>query len=232
MDCKRFRESLDLFVDGELSPEAMAAAEAHRRDCARCALATREVETLRQVIRQTVSVATLPSNLEQRVRESIRSSDRAVFARTLSTRGLSTRMRLGLAAALVLVMVGGAASAVRPGFVNDSLVALMDRAVVNLAVARPLELEATVLCRDCELLDRHGEPALCDRFGHRGALVTSDGRIWNIMEQDGSLDLVRDEAMLGRRVRVRGTLYRDAGTIAVDSYEVLVSMAMAVSHVR
>lgn len=231
MDCRHFRETLDLFVDGELSAEAMAAADMHRRDCARCAAIAAELQSLRRAVRRTVESAHPSASLPDRVRESIYlapvgASERArPAARFTFVAAFAT-------AALLLLAAGLTLAALQPASVRDSIVSVLDHAVAALAVARPIDLEATVLCRDCTLHERHGEAALCDRFGHRGALATSDGRLWNIMEQDGSLDLVHDEAMLGQRVRVHGTLYRDAGTIAVDSYELLVSMTMAASHAR
>lgn len=219
MDCKRFRESLDLYVDGELSVEAMAAADAHRRECTRCAMVVSEMGALRRVVRETVDSLRPPADLEHRVRESIRlPKGPAAAGQPAPGRWLGWA-----AAAMLLFTLGLTMAAARPAGARDLLVAAMDRAVARLAVAQPLELEAIVLCRDCELHDRHGEAALCDRLGHRGALATSDGRLWNIMEQDSSSRLVHDEAMLGQRVRVVGTIYRDAGTIAVDRYEVMLA---------
>ncbi len=218
MDCRRFRESLDLYVDGELSVDAMAAADAHRRECAKCALAAREIDALRRAVRDTTESVPVPAGFEDRVRAALRLP---TVAAVRGQRGTTRPWVRFAAAAMLLCAVGVSIAAARPAWLREPLVALMDRAVVQLAAVQPLVVEGTVLCRDCELQDRHGEQALCNRLGHRGALVTADGRIWNIMEQDSSLDLVRDEAMLGQRVRVQGTLYRDAGTIAVERYEIV-----------
>jgi hypothetical protein len=97
----------------------------------------------------------------------------------------------------------------------------MDEAIVQLSDPKTVVLNATVLCRDCELKHRHGERTICDRIGHHGAIVTSDGRIWNIVEQPGSHDLIYDNSLLGRKVRVRAKLFRDVGSIAVETYQIL-----------
>jgi hypothetical protein len=98
---------------------------------------------------------------------------------------------------------------------------LADQAIVHLADPKTVELRATVICRDCELKHRHGERTMCQRIGHHGAIVTSDGRIWNIVEQPASHDLIHNNSLLGRTVRLRARLFRDAGSIAVESYQIL-----------
>jgi len=84
-----------------------------------------------------------------------------------------------------------------------------------------IEIEGTVVCRDCELSEVSGEKVMCNRTGHRGAIATDDGRIWNIVEQPGSTDLVHDSALLGKTVRLRARLFRRAGSLAVDSYTIV-----------
>ncbi len=46
-DCKQMREVLDLYVDGELSPEATGVARLHINDCAACRPAERKLLLLR-----------------------------------------------------------------------------------------------------------------------------------------------------------------------------------------
>ena len=49
---------------------------------------------------------------------------------------------------------------------------------------------------------------------------TTDGRIWNIVEQRASADLIHDNALLGRKVEGRARFFRRAGAIEMESYRV------------
>jgi hypothetical protein len=218
MDCKRLREVLDAYVDAELSPEAMAAADAHLRDCRTCTRAVSDINALRSSIRRAVEEVPVPEDLEQRVRRLLRPGlSPAAWWPVRSP----MRPALAAAAAIVLLVLGLTAGVAADTPLQRAVVAAMDRAVVRLADSGPIVFEGTVLCRDCELQDRYGESVLCDRIGHHGAIVTPDGRIWNIVEQDSSMNLIHDEAMLGRKVRVRGRLFRAAGSISIEGYEIL-----------
>lgn len=51
MDCKEFREALDLYVDEELAPEDLAAARLHLSECRACTRAERELLRLRRALK-------------------------------------------------------------------------------------------------------------------------------------------------------------------------------------
>ena len=63
MDCKEFRESLDLYVDGELSADAMAAASVHLNECPACHRAKEELLRLRLALKSVVAQHQPPPNL-------------------------------------------------------------------------------------------------------------------------------------------------------------------------
>ena len=68
MDCKELRESLDLYVDQELSADATALAEQHLRECGACHRAGAELLRLRRSLKQAVSRHEPPPDLVRRVR--------------------------------------------------------------------------------------------------------------------------------------------------------------------
>jgi len=67
MDCKVFRESLDLYADGELAPEAEADARLHLSECASCRRAEAELLRLRHALKRTVAQHEPPPELVRRV---------------------------------------------------------------------------------------------------------------------------------------------------------------------
>lgn len=212
MDCKQLRDVLDCYNDQELSAEAMAAADAHLRECAACTRAAAQLRALRQSMRRAAAAWDPPPDLERRVRAAIWPGRAA---------GLASAPRWVLAVAAAAILAVAAAGAFSRPRVEAAAIAVVDQAVVRFADVRQVVLDARVLCRDCELHERYGERATCERTGHRGAIATSDGRIWNIIEQPSSAELIHDKTLLGKKVRVRGRMFRAAGTIAIDAYEIL-----------
>lgn len=214
MDCKQFRETLDCYVDRELSPDAAAAADAHWHECAACERAMKRLLRLRGEIRRTVSAVSPPPLLERRVRRAIKPAWMG-----LNWPSTPARMRLSLAAVLVLAAAVWIAAANRT-WIEHAAVATMDRGVMRLAGSGSSTLEGVVLCRDCELQRRYGVKAMCQRIGHHGAIATADGRIWNIVEQRLSADLIHDNALLGKKVRIRARVLWPAGSLAIETFEI------------
>lgn len=69
MDCKEFREVLDLYIDDELSPDAASAARMHLAECAACRTAERELLRLRGALKLAVSGREPPPELISAVRD-------------------------------------------------------------------------------------------------------------------------------------------------------------------
>jgi anti-sigma factor RsiW len=74
MDCKEFRELLDLYVDGELSPEATAAARVHLKECAACGRVEAQLLRLRRVLKHVATRHQPPPDLESAIRHALRRS--------------------------------------------------------------------------------------------------------------------------------------------------------------
>ena len=64
MSCEQFRESIDCYLDGELSAKASAAADAHRRECRDCDRAVTSLLEMRTALKQTVAAVSVPPGLE------------------------------------------------------------------------------------------------------------------------------------------------------------------------
>jgi hypothetical protein len=69
VDCKEFREVLDLYADEELSPDAMTAARLHLAGCASCRAAERELLRLRRALKLAASKHEPPPELVGAVRD-------------------------------------------------------------------------------------------------------------------------------------------------------------------
>lgn len=68
MDCKGFREVLDLYVDGELAAEATSAAQLHEQECASCRKTAAARLRLRRQMKSVVAQHQPPPELLNAVR--------------------------------------------------------------------------------------------------------------------------------------------------------------------
>ena len=104
MDCAEVREEFSALLDGELTPEARAAIEAHLSECAGC---LRELERFKRVdaAYRALPQHRAPADFEQRVAGALR--PKAIRLRRPALRHRRVWPLLA-AAALVLVMLGGA----------------------------------------------------------------------------------------------------------------------------
>lgn len=214
MNCKQFRESLDCYLDGELSAEASTAADAHRKECPQCERAVMRLQELKTAIRRSVSVATPPLGLEARVRAAVGTP----WTRSLDAMRAFAPRRRALALAAVAVFILAVTVSTRAP-IDIGAANAMDRLALRLDETSPVVLEGKILCRDCELEHRYGVKASCKTIGHHGAIATADGRIWNIVEQGTSAKLIHDESLLGKNIVVRGRLFRNSRAVVIESYE-------------
>lgn len=72
MDCKEFRERLDLYLDGELSSAEADESREHTRGCASCAKAEARLRGLRGSLKRAVNRHEPPPGLKPEVLRSLR----------------------------------------------------------------------------------------------------------------------------------------------------------------
>ena len=116
---------------------------------------------------------------------------------------------------VVVIGVGAASHPVARGF----LATLLERFAFDIDRPRTVEVVGHIICRECELKRLYGADVMVASQGH-GALETADGKIWNFMENAVSAPLINDKSLQGKWVRIRGTIYRRAGCVEVQSYEI------------
>ncbi len=201
MDCKQIREVLDLYIDKELSTEAMAAAGKHLSDCVSCRRVEAELVELRHRLKAAVNQYQIPPHLELRVR-------------SLSSRSRRRHLILAFASISAFLLI---ATLVQVPIIDDFAANLFERFAFHLGTPRVVVIEGRLICRDCELKRMYGAKVHSDR----AALETSDGKIWNLMEDDTTEALIHNGALLGKTIRVKGKIYRRAGCVEVESYQLL-----------
>src|SRR5258708_14093273 len=182
MDCKNIREIWDLYVDGELSPEATVQAETHLAECPACRNTVVGLNRLRQAVRTAVGQYQPTPQLVDRVRH------------FTMHRWRRTRTWVPIAATVLLfTVVSLYIPQIRAAVANG-----FEVAAFHLDDSRATVMEGKLLCRDCLLKEQYGYHAMCPTRGHHGSLQTRDAKISHILHAEAPDNLIHNHNLLGR----------------------------------
>ena len=82
-------------------------------------------------------------------------------------------------------------------------------------------IKGKVICQGCTLKKEKGAKAQCSIYGHINAIKTKDGKIWTILENDKSTELINDHDYAGKDIEIKGKRFAEAQIIEVDTFKVL-----------
>lgn len=98
----------------------------------------------------------------------------------------------------------------------------MDEEMAEVKTLRESEtFQATVVCLGCTLKKEQGAKAQCSIYGHKNALRTGDGKIWSILQNDASRELIDFHEYAGKKVEITGKKYPDAQVIEIEGFKVV-----------
>jgi len=104
--------------------------------------------------------------------------------------------------------------------------ALLSSAPLQAQGTKPktVTLKGTLACLGCDLKKAHGAGAQCSVYGHKHALKTSNGKYYTFLENAKSEPLIKGEALHGKPVEVRGTLFPGSQVLEVTGYKQIGAM--------
>lgn len=76
--------------------------------------------------------------------------------------------------------------------------------------------QATVICLGCTLKKTQGAKAQCSLYGHVNALKTADDKIWTILENDTSVELINSHEYAGKKVEITGKKFSGSQVIEIE----------------
>ena len=82
-------------------------------------------------------------------------------------------------------------------------------------------IKGKVVCQGCTLKKEKGAKAQCSIYGHINAIKTKDGKIWTILENDKSTELINNHDYAGKDIEIKGKKFAEAQIIEVDTFKVL-----------
>ena len=87
--------------------------------------------------------------------------------------------------------------------------------------ASPVTLKAKVICLGCSLKKEQGANAQCSVYGHQHALKTEDGKIWTILENDISTELINSHEYAGKEIEIAGKIFGSTQIIEIESFKLV-----------
>jgi len=87
--------------------------------------------------------------------------------------------------------------------------------------ASPVSFNAKVICLGCALKKGQGAKANCSLYGHVNALKSEDGRIWTILENDISTDLINLHEYAGKQVEITGKKFGGTQVIEIETFKIV-----------
>ncbi|HWD91081.1 MAG TPA: anti-sigma factor [Verrucomicrobiae bacterium] len=108
MNCQQAKPLIDAYADGELEASAILELEQHLHGCPACAAALRNVQNLKQALKQDAFYFTAPAELERRIRAQLPASVNAVPQRSgwISNWNWLTTAMSGAFAVCLALLVG------------------------------------------------------------------------------------------------------------------------------
>ena len=105
MNCQQAKLLIDPYADGELEASAILELEKHLQSCSACALALRNLQSLKKTLKQDVLYFTAPAELRRRIQSELPSPAKAVPQRTAwNWNWLTTAMSGAFAVCLALLL--------------------------------------------------------------------------------------------------------------------------------
>ena len=87
--------------------------------------------------------------------------------------------------------------------------------------ASPVSFKAEVICLGCSLKKGQGAKANCSLYGHVNALKSEDGRIWTILENDVSTDLINSHEYAGKKIEITGKKFGGTQVIEIETFKII-----------
>jgi len=86
--------------------------------------------------------------------------------------------------------------------------------------ASPVSFKAEVICLGCALKKGQGAKAQCSLYGHVNAIRSEDGRIWTILENDVSTELINSHEYAGKQIEITGKKFSGTQVIEIETFKI------------
>ncbi|MBI2821465.1 MAG: zf-HC2 domain-containing protein [Acidobacteria bacterium] len=200
-DCHRLEPILDLYLDGQLSPESRSDFEQHVSNCPSCSQRLQARRTLLDRVRRSGRAVTIPPHLATRIRDNARSRLQGYFH-------IGWRW-VGAIAALCLLSVLSVSLFTGPFLWKAGQVET---------------LEGRLVCMGRMLEERYRAHWDCANYGHLPVIETEGGQLWHLVNNQAAHDLaINMDDKSQPRVRMVAYVYPKEHFLEIRTYQLLQS---------
>lgn len=200
MDHEYWEEKLQGFLDRELEPADRAAVEDHIANCENCATQLSYFSAMKDRLSAHAESISMPPGVAQRLEKTFARKRNPLRALWVSGAGLA------LAAALIIAVF-------LPREFNPSYTIETDKL-----------FSGKVVCHDCIVAERAElDPGALCHDGHRMGLEDEEGRLWRFASDEKGQSYLKNMALYGEEVRIRGQAIPDIGLIRIEQLERIIA---------
>ncbi|MDQ7064117.1 MAG: zf-HC2 domain-containing protein [candidate division KSB1 bacterium] len=214
--CQELEPLLTAYVDGELVEKEIVEVEEHLQICRTCREQIDLQSSMKKLLRERYRTENTPLHVRARIRRMLFGS-RPVpgFMEMLAEAFALHRFKGAFALVTLLFFVGYPylSAVVRTGGRISGFA--LGRDHVEL---KPVEVEGEVLCVDCELLEK-AHLTHTHEADHRMGIKTPDGKIWNIIPAGEGKNLLHNDKLMHKKLRVRGYAYPGGVYLNVERFQ-------------
>ncbi len=211
--CKTIQPLITGYVDAELSEQEYQLVHEHLASCPACSGLYQQEKAVKSAIKEKIRQATAPVHLRRRIRTQIADSAASSpgFLSALLQVFSAYKLKSAFALAVLLLFAG------LPYLALNQPTSDRHSAEVEWVV-----MEGSAVCIDCELLKQKNHDGHHPHPGaHRTALRTRDGLIWSFLQTEKGIELITNEDVLNKKIRVQGYRLKDQKYIKVEGFEVI-----------
>ncbi len=211
--CETIQPLITGFIDEELPADQQQDVAGHLEQCATCSELYRQERAVKEAVRENVRMAVTPVHLRQNIRSRISEAAASAPGFLKALQQVFSAYKLKSAFALTLLIIVAGMPYLRTGGLSSPHRAGQGEWIV---------MEGSAVCIDCELLKQKNHEGHHPHPGaHRTALRTKDGLIWSFLQTEQGIDLINNQNVLNKKIRVRGYRLQDQKYIEVEGFEII-----------
>ncbi len=213
--CNELEPFLAAYVDGVLEAAEREKVEQHLESCPMCKEQVSGQKALKSLLHERYRTEVTPVHVRARIRRALAEKPRVpgFFEMLFEAFTLhKVKSAVALITLMFFVSYPYVRSQMQPGARPSGFAATGQQGELQ-----PVEMVGEVLCVDCELLHEAHLPAKHEP-DHRLGIRTADGRIWNLVPSGPGKTLLHNDALMNKKVRIKGRRYSSGSYISVEQY--------------
>jgi len=231
MDCSIVREYIPSYIDQELSDDISAQLDKHLESCENCRKELQAQLGLHRLLSEKLERKNAPADIQEGILSGL--ARQRVLSPSWLFKKFSVEMRpvtgFAVAALLILsffsrdifdkVVSGSSPQRMNVPVLQGSHVAADEADTITLKDGVRATVVGQVVCIGCYLRENFHANYNCIEHGHHIGLITNDGNLWSFAANVKANNIILNELMLGKSIRIDGDIFYNAHYIDIHEFQ-------------